>query len=82
MNAFNIVDVSDGLATTSAMVSSLGIAIFATLSGDWLTTVVAACLLGGCLGFLRFNRSPARMYLRRYRFNDAGNPLGRFNFNG
>ena len=63
MNAFNIVDVSDGLATTSAMVSSLGIAIFATLSGDWLTTVVAACLLGGCLGFLRFNRSPARMYL-------------------
>ncbi len=63
MNAFNIVDVSDGLATAAAMVSSLGIAIFAIISGDWLATVVAVCLLGGCIGFLRFNKAPARMYL-------------------
>jgi UDP-GlcNAc:undecaprenyl-phosphate/decaprenyl-phosphate GlcNAc-1-phosphate transferase len=63
MNAFNIVDVSDGLATSAAIVSSLGIALLALISEDMLTTTVAVCLLGSSAGFLYFNKAPARMYL-------------------
>jgi UDP-GlcNAc:undecaprenyl-phosphate GlcNAc-1-phosphate transferase len=63
MNAFNIVDVSDGLATTAALVGSLGACIVAVLDGEPMIATMSAALFGACLGFLRFNRQPARMYL-------------------
>ena len=63
MNAFNIVDVSDGLATTAGIIGALSVGVLATLSGDHQAATVAFCLLGGCLGFLKYNNAPARMYL-------------------
>ena len=63
MNAFNIVDVSDGLATAAGIVGSAGIGVLALLSNDVQAAVVAFCLFGGCLGFLKYNKEPARMYL-------------------
>ncbi|MBL92832.1 MAG: hypothetical protein CMH56_13590 [Myxococcales bacterium] len=63
MNAFNIVDVSDGLATTAGIIGALSVGVLATLSGDHQAATVAFCLLGGCLGFLKYNKAPARMYL-------------------
>lgn len=63
MNAFNIVDVSDGLATTAGIVGSAGALAVATLNREPLVATMAAALLGACLGFLRVNRQPARMYL-------------------
>ncbi len=63
MNAFNILDVSDGLATSAALVGSAGAAVVALLNGEPLILTLAAALFGACLGFLRFNRQPARMYL-------------------
>lgn len=63
MNAFNILDVSDGLATTAGAVGAFGALIVALLNGEPLVATMAASLLGACLGFLRVNGQPARMYL-------------------
>ncbi len=63
MNAFNIVDVSDGLATTAALVGSLGAAAIAVFNDEPMIAAMSASLFGASLGFLRVNRQPARMYL-------------------
>lgn len=63
MNAFNIVDVSDGLATTAALVGALGACVIAVLNDEPMIATMSAALFGACLGFLRVNRQPARMYL-------------------
>jgi UDP-GlcNAc:undecaprenyl-phosphate/decaprenyl-phosphate GlcNAc-1-phosphate transferase len=63
MNAFNILDVSDGLATTAALVGALGAVAVAMLNGAPMVAAMAASLAGACAGFLRKNREPAQMYL-------------------
>lgn len=63
MNAFNIVDVSDGLATSAALVAAGGAAGVAWLNGEPMIIALAAALFGACAGFLWFNRQPARIYL-------------------
>jgi UDP-GlcNAc:undecaprenyl-phosphate GlcNAc-1-phosphate transferase len=63
MNAFNIVDVSDGLATSAGVVGSVGAGVVAILNDEPMIAAMSAALCGACLGFLRVNRQPARMYL-------------------
>jgi UDP-GlcNAc:undecaprenyl-phosphate GlcNAc-1-phosphate transferase len=63
MNAFNIVDVSDGLATSAALVGALGASVVALLNDQPMIAAMSSALLGACAGFLRVNRQPARMYL-------------------
>ena len=66
-NAVNIIDVSDGLATGVCAIAALALASF-DLATD-ADTLAAPCLAlaGSLLGFLRFNRTPAKIYL-----GDAG----------
>jgi UDP-GlcNAc:undecaprenyl-phosphate/decaprenyl-phosphate GlcNAc-1-phosphate transferase len=59
MNGMNFLDGLDGLAGGVALVSSLGFAIALGGVGESLAYAVA----GGLLGFLVFNRPPARVYL-------------------
>ena len=63
MNAFNILDVSDGLATTAGLVGSVGATAIAVANGEPMIATLSAALAGACAGFLWFNRQPARMYL-------------------
>ncbi len=63
INAFNILDVSDGLATVAGLVGSIGFAIIAVINNEPLTAILAASLFGACIGFLWFNKAPARIYL-------------------
>ena len=63
MNAYNIVDVSDGLATRAGLVGSGGFLLVAAAQGDTRMAILAAAMFGSLLGFLRFNQAPARMYL-------------------
>lgn len=63
MNAFNILDVSDGLAASTATAAAGMLALYAWLTGDAGLTVVALATAGATLGFLRVNKQPARMYL-------------------
>lgn len=63
MNAYNILDVSDGLATRAGLVGSAGFLLVAIAQGDTRMAILAAAMFGALLGFLRFNQAPARMYL-------------------
>jgi UDP-GlcNAc:undecaprenyl-phosphate GlcNAc-1-phosphate transferase len=62
-NAFNLIDIMDGLSAGTAMVASLGLIVVATLGGKESTALVLAALAGSCLGFLRYNFQPAKIYM-------------------
>lgn len=61
-NAFNLLDGLDGLAAGTAAIAGL-ILFFSSLGGFPFMPVVTLALVGGCLGFLRYNRYPARIFL-------------------
>ncbi len=62
-NAFNLIDIMDGLSAGTAMVASLGLIVVATLGGNEDAALVLAALAGSCLGFLRYNFQPAKIYM-------------------
>jgi UDP-GlcNAc:undecaprenyl-phosphate GlcNAc-1-phosphate transferase len=62
-NAFNLIDIMDGLSAGTAIVASLGLIVVATLGGNQDAALVLAALAGSCLGFLRYNFEPARIYM-------------------
>jgi UDP-GlcNAc:undecaprenyl-phosphate/decaprenyl-phosphate GlcNAc-1-phosphate transferase len=66
LNAVNLLDGLDGLATSVAALGAAGFSV--VLQGD--SRVTAMALAGALLGFLAWNRPPARIYL-----GDAGSYL-------
>jgi UDP-GlcNAc:undecaprenyl-phosphate GlcNAc-1-phosphate transferase len=64
MNAFNLIDGLDGLATTVAIFQALAISITALLAGTFTPIgPIAPALIGSCLGFLVFNWHPAKIFM-------------------
>lgn len=66
-NALNIIDVSDGLATGVAAIAAWALATVAVANHNDLIAAPTLALCGSLLGFLYYNRAPARIYL-----GDAG----------
>jgi UDP-GlcNAc:undecaprenyl-phosphate GlcNAc-1-phosphate transferase len=62
-NAFNHLDVMDGLAAGNAVVATCAFLAIASLNADFYSSVLTLSLLGACLGFIIFNLPPARVYL-------------------
>ncbi len=62
-NAVNILDVSDGVASGTAAIASLCLAIIALLNHRPLIASAALALSGSCAGFVWFNKAPAKIYL-------------------
>ena len=63
-NAFNIIDVMDGLASGVACIAALFLFVIASAVGDAPDVPFMAIVLAGSLvGFLRFNFTPARIFL-------------------
>ncbi len=63
INAFNLIDGMDGLATGLATIACVGIAgsfLFRHIPGDAL---IVLGLMGSCLAFLRYNFHPASIFL-------------------
>ncbi len=66
-NAMNLLDNSDGLAASTALVASLGTGIVAVIYGQYFVGALAFALAGTAAGFLWHNWHPATVYL-----GDAG----------
>lgn len=65
-NAVNWIDGLDGLASgisSIAAFSILLISIFQPAEQHLSIAILAAALCGGCLGFLHFNRNPAKVFM-------------------
>ena len=62
-NAFNLIDGLDGLAAGSALFSTLVVFVVALVTQSSLVSLMALALVGAILGFLRFNFSPATIFL-------------------
>ena len=63
INAFNLIDGMDGLATGLAAIAAFGLAGVFLIGNNPGDCLVMLALLGSCLAFLRFNFSPARIFL-------------------
>ncbi len=62
-NAFNLIDIMDGLAAGTAAVAALVLFAIAELDGQTTAATLLVALAGSCLGFLRYNFQPARIYM-------------------
>jgi len=63
INAFNLIDGMDGLATGLALIASVGLAGALLFTGQSASTLPFLILAGACLGFLRYNFHPASVFL-------------------
>jgi len=63
INAFNMIDGVDGLASGIGMISSLSLAFINLTSHRDAAMLGLLCLAGSCLGFLRFNWHPAKIFM-------------------
>ena len=63
VNAVNITDGVDGLASTVTLPVAAFFVIVAVLWANWSVGIFAAALLGGLFGFLLYNRHPAKVFM-------------------
>ena len=63
VNAFNLIDGLDGLASGLAFIASLGMAGALIFSGRASASLFHFAFAGGLLGFLRYNYNPASVFL-------------------
>lgn len=70
INAFNIIDIMDGLAASVGALASLTIFIISMINGDFLVSILSLSLAASLLAFLKFNWAPAKIYL-----GDAGSMI-------
>ncbi len=61
-NALTKVDVADGLAAGVAGIAA-AVLFFASLNGPPFVPIISLAVTGACLGFLRYNFYPARIFL-------------------
>ena len=66
-NAFNIIDIMDGLASGVAVIAAVAIAIANHVAGHEPRALLAVALAGASMGFLQCNFHPAKIFL-----GDAG----------
>ncbi len=70
INALNLIDGADGLASTMGAVVCLALCVLAWITNHQPEAILAMVFLGSLLGFLVFNLPPAKIFL-----GDAGSML-------
>ena len=63
VNAFNLIDGLDGLASGIALIATVGMAGGLFFVGEPHSTLIYFAFAGGLLGFLRYNYNPASVFL-------------------
>jgi UDP-GlcNAc:undecaprenyl-phosphate GlcNAc-1-phosphate transferase len=69
-NAINLIDVSDGLAAGVASIAGIFLYIISLWNNQIMFATVTLALVGATLGFLAYNRPPAKIFM-----GDAGSML-------
>lgn len=62
-NAINLIDGLDGLASGVVAIIALSFSIYAFIQGNSMTVLLMAAATGACLGFLRQNWHPAKVFM-------------------
>ncbi len=62
-NSVNLIDGLDGLADGVSTIAALTMLIIALLMEDMGMAAICAALAGGCIGFIPYNRNPAKIFM-------------------
>ena len=62
-NVFNLIDGLDGLAAGVAAIAAASFLLLAIDMNQFVAAVLAAALIGACVGFLRYNFNPASIIM-------------------
>jgi len=62
-NVINLIDGLDGLAAGVSAIAALSFLVIAIQTNQFAAAVLAAALIGSCLGFLRYNSNPASIFM-------------------
>ena len=62
-NAFNLLDNMDGLCAGIAAIAAGSLAVMQASESQWVAAALCASMAGACLGFLRYNFSPASIFM-------------------
>ncbi len=62
-NSVNLIDGLDGLADGVSTIAALTMLIIALLMDDLEMAVICGALVGACVGFIPYNRNPAKMFM-------------------
>ena len=62
-NALNLLDIMDGLCGGISLIVTLTFFILALIGGNFFVAMITASLAGSLLAFLRYNFSPAKIFL-------------------
>lgn len=63
INAMNLIDGMDGLATVVALTIAVSFALIGVIKEDIFTLVIMTALAGALIGFLPWNKPPARIFM-------------------
>lgn len=63
VNAINLIDGLDGLACGVSAICSTSLFFVILLSGDGASALIIALLAAACVGFLPFNKNPAKIFM-------------------
>lgn len=67
VNAINLMDNMDGLSAGVSAVAAAFLLLIGAMNNQYLVSALSAALLGACIGFLRHNFAPAKIFM-----GDAG----------
>ena len=62
-NAVNLTDGLDGLAASNMIISTVALGLINLIMGNVDIAIICASVAGACLGFLYFNRHPAKVFM-------------------
>ena len=62
-NAVNFIDGLDGLAVGVSAISTGSLLVIALIVQEWGIGIALAALLGACLGFIPYNKNPAKIFM-------------------
>ncbi len=62
-NAVNLTDGLDGLASSNMVISLAALAVINLIMGNIDLAIICTSIMGACLGFLYFNRYPAKVFM-------------------